>query len=573
MNKLQIFNNQIVVTNQRGDTETLDKLKLFYPVHSNRISTEHHISLSMLPEVLCAFRGLDEHNIDTAPLAVQNAFHKQIMKRQVLDQLMKYGPTGSCVVNEHLTLDKHQQLGREISEAYDRFAFFYAVRTGKTPMALTIINDDLKKHPNHKWLILCPLILIDNAWLEDAAKFFPEMKVVKCHASTKDKRLAQIQQQGNVYVLNTEAFVKWYDVLKQYHTFEGCFVDESSDIKSPKSNVSKTMVKVAPTIRRFYLLSGTPAPNGEWEYYTQMRCIDYYLMPPSYTQFKAFFFDNVSYNPQYEKLIIKQDKKPILMDMIRKYALFIDQEDVLDLPGREFIEYQFDMPTDLKKHYNNMKSELYVELGDMKVITKTAASKLNKLNQISSGFVIDTEAKQDNADFGTNKQEVYMLSTYRFEELFKLLSNPKCAGQQVLIWANYHKEFEVIKQMMEEKGLTCRCVYGLTPIAEKNENIKLFKEGKIQYLICNPASADKGLTLTNAHICIYFSLNWSYELYIQSMNRIYGARRSQPKFCTYYIMEANKSVDVPLYQEVLQGKAKASYAILNHLKPEKGGLT
>ena len=133
----------------------------------------------------------------------------------------------------------------------------------------------------------------------------------------------------------------------------------------------------------------------------------------------------------------------------------------------------------------------------------------------------------------------------------------------MLIWANYRKEFEIIQSILGER---CRCIYGGTTITEKNESIRLFKAGEIQYLVANPASADKGLTLTNAHISIYFSLNWSYELFKQSMERIYGDVMKQPKHCDYYVMIAKGTIDRVLYSDVLQGKGEASYAVLNHLK-------
>ena len=153
------------------------------------------------------------------------------------------------------------------------------------------------------------------------------------------------------------------------------------------------------------------------------------------------------------------------------------------------------------------------------------------------------------------------MSMYRFQELQKLLD--EIGNEQVIIWANYRIEFHQIKAML---GSKCAIVNGEISANQKVENIKAFKEGKVQYLIANPASADKGLTLTNCHICIYFSLNWSYELFKQSMDRIYGDKSIQPFECLYYIMLAKGSVDIPLYREVLMGKQELSYAILDHLK-------
>ena len=550
-NKILMSRNCLEVQCDRNDLETQKLMSSIYPIHTNRIKTQYRMSIHNVPEVLKLLRGIGVDNIDTAPPQVQRYFYKELAIRSNVEDLIKNGPRESFKVNEHLTLMRHQQLGREIARYQDRYAFFYDTRTGKTPLSLSIMYDDIVANPTHKWLVVCPLILIENAWIPDAAEFIPEIKVVSCHAATPAKRLERINSEANIYVTNTESFVKYREHFDKLHLV-GCIIDESSDMKSPKSKVSKELVDFAQTLERFYLLSGTPAPNGEQEYYMQLRAVDYYGIQQSYSQFKEHYFVNMSYNPQYEKLALRPDKKDELFSLIRKYALYVDKEDVLTTPGRTFHEVEFEMPAELKKHYNKLKNELYMEIGD---------AKLNKLNQVTSGFIIDTQAVKENKFYNEDKTELYQLSGYRFAKLIDLLG--QIGDEQVLIWANYKAEFRIIQQVL---GDSCRCVYGETTLAEKNEAIKLFKEGKIQYLIANPASADKGLTLTNAHISIYFSLNWSYELFKQSMERIYGDVMKQPKHCDYYVMIAKGTIDRVLYSDVLQGKGEASYAVLNHLK-------
>lgn len=558
--KLRLSSHGIVVMYANNDLETIDKLNKYYPVHYNRKGTEATLSARFIPEVLKDFRGIDESNIVSAPPQIQSLYWRETAARRRIDDLMQNGPTRSPVVNERLTLMRHQELGREIAEVRDRYCFFFDTRTGKTPLSLSIMYDDLVANPHHKWLVVCPLILIENAWLPDAKQFIPDIKTVSCHAPTKDKRLSLINSDAQIYVTNIESFASY----KEYFDakgFTGCIVDESSVMKSPKSKQSKALVDFSGTVKRFYLLSGTPAPNGEWEYFMQLRAIDYYSMPSSYTKFKEKYFMNVSYNPQYEKLMVRPDMKDALMALIRKYAVYVDKEDVLTTPGREFIEVPITMPNDLQKHYRTLKNELYLEVGNKQLTAPSAAAKLNKLNQVSSGFIIDTQAVKENKFYGEEQQEVYLLSDYRFEKLKDILS--VCGDSQVLIWANYRKEFEIISAML---GDSCKCIYGATSLADKNRAIQEFKRGDIQYLVANPASADKGLTLTNCHLCVYFSLNWSYELFKQSMERIYADISKQPERCLYYILLAKGTIDEVLYYDVLHGKGDTSTAVLNHLK-------
>lgn len=565
-NKLRISKHCIEVA---FDSQDAPKIEQFYPVHYNRKKTQATLSIRLLPEVLRVLRNIDESNAEQLPNSVKSLYWHEIYARRRINDLMTNGPTGSPVVTEHLTLRRHQQLGREIAEVRDRYCFFFDTRTGKTPLSLSIMYDDLQRHPDHKWLVVCPLILVENAWLPDAKQFIPDVKIVNCHAATKDKRLKAIDEAcrngTQIFVTNTESFVAYREYFDKIG-FEGCFVDESSDMKSNKSKQSNELVDFAHTLNRFYLLSGTPAPNGEWEYFMQLRAIDYYSMPSSYTQFTEKYFINMSRNPQYKKLVLRKDMEDALLSLIKRYAIYVDKEDVLNTPGRTFHEMYLDMPKELKAHYKLLKDEMYVDLGDKLITAKSAAAAINKLNQVSSGFVIDTLAIKENKFYGENNDEWHLLENYRFEALKDLLDSDMCKGEQVLIWANYRAEFEIISDILGER---CRCIYGATKIAEKNEAIRLFKSGAIQYLIANPASADKGLTLTNCHICIYFSLNSSYELYKQSMERIYGDISKQPKHCEYYIILAKHTIDEHLYHDVLQGKGDASAAVLNHLK---GGL-
>jgi SNF2 family DNA or RNA helicase len=560
-NKLRISKQCIEVAFDNQDAKLLEQ---FYPVHYNRKKTQATLSIRLLPEVLQLLRGIDETNAFNLPENIKQLYYKELYARRYIDALMKNGPKSSPVVNEHLTLRPHQQLGREIAEVRDRYCFFFDTRTGKTPLSLAIINDDLQRHPEHKWLVVCPLILIENAWLPDAKEFIPDVKIISCHAPTKAKRIGLISRAAaddtQIFVTNIESFVAYREYFDKVG-FTGCIVDESSVMKSNKSQQSKELVDFAHTLERFYLLSGTPAPNGEWEYFMQLRAIDYYSMPSSYTKFKEHYFINTSYNPQFEKLMLRGDRRDDLMSLIKKYALYIDKEDVLTTPGRTFEEVNIEMPKELMQHYRLLKNKLYLEVGDKQITAPSAAAKLNKLNQVSSGFVIDTQAVKENKFYDEDQQEVYLLSSYRFEALKSILALHGDA--QVLIWANYRAEFEIICSMLGDK---CAAVYGATKIADKNRAIQDFKSGRIRYLIANPASADKGLTLTNCHICVYFSLSWSYELFKQSMERIYGDISKQPEHCLYYVIIADGTIDEVLYHDVLQGKGDASAAVLNHLK-------
>lgn len=560
-----LFNDYfITILCDRTDLETIKLTQSIPYIHKNRINTEFKTSIRNIGLVLKLFRNIDETNIHLAPIAVQKLFDIETQRRKATEVLISEGPTFS-----HSWLWSHQQLGVELAEINNRYAFFYDTRTGKTPMSLQIIQEDIIANPTHKWLVLCPLILIENAWLKDARRMFPKLPIVNLHATTKSDRLLQFKKKGSLYLSNIESFIDYRQYMEEMG-FYGCIVDESSTMKSSSSKFGLAAVEFASIMKKWYLLSGVPAPNGEHEYYRQIQSIDFYGIHQSYAQFILYFFNDVSRNPQYKKLCLKPERRDELLGLLSKYSIYVDKEDVLTTPGRDFERVEFDLPLTLKGSYNSMKEELYLELKDNVIVTApSVAAKLNKLNQITSGFVIDTQAikynkmLRESGSIAREKPESFNLSEYRFAALYKLLAT--LGNQQVIIWANYHLEFERIERALVGK---CGCVSGRENITQKNENLRNFAAGKIQYLIANPASADKGLTLTNSHIAIYFSMNYSYELFKQSMERIYGSIISQPNRCTYYIFIANGTIDGIIYDAVMH-KSNLSSAILDHLKGGK----
>ena len=556
-NSIKVCPQYIEISCDRDDITTQTMAYSIPYIHTNRTRTAFTTSVRNIDTVINLFR-----DVNKLPSKVHDIYNNEMQRREATQKLLTDGPTGSKG-----WLYTHQQLGRELAKVNSRFAFFYDTRTGKTPMSLQIIADDIAANPDHKWLVLCPLILIENAWLPDAKTFFPELKVVNLHDTSKVERLKKYKLQANLYISNIESFVKYEQYIRQL-PIHGCFVDESSSMKSSSSLFGKAAVKYSFDINQWYLLSGAPAPNGEWEYYRQLQSIDYFGIHQSYSKFKDCFFSNVSRSPQFEKLVIKPEKAAELLSILKKYSLYVDKEDVLTTPGRDIIPYQITMPKELKENYKKFKSELYLEAVNGRIIiTDSAGGKYNKLNQISSGFIIDTGAVRENKIARNNKvinyvpkEEAYFLSDFKLAAVDNILQN--IGNEQCIIWANYHKEFDVLK---EHLGSKCDLVYGAVNITQKNKVLKDFKEGRIQYLIANPASANKGLTLTNAHFNIYYSMNYSYELWKQSIERIYGDISKQKNKCFYYILLATGTIDEVIFETVLN-KGDMGQAVLSHLK-------
>ena len=526
-------------------------------IEKGRARDTYFCSLRKLPEILEILRGITESSQITVD-SIKTLYEEETLRRSHTQMLKDLGPD--------MTSDwlwSHQCLGIELAQVNRRYNFYYDTRTGKTLMCLRILYDRLKSGKARRCLIICPTSII-HSWLDDAAKYFPELKIVAFYGDAA-KRARALNEPAHIIIWATEHVANYIDVLKavEFHT---CVFDESSKLKNYKTKIAEATRELSLTIPSWYNLSATPAPNGEYEYYTQMRCLDPYVFSPARTRFIAKYFDNVSRSTKFEILRIKENMREDFMKTIEDYSLYVDQS-VMPTAGKEWHVVNYELPESTMVLYNQMRSKMAAEVEDVVITADMAAAMRAKLNQITSGFLMDTEAIKENAvrrkiGEAESETEVYDLEDRtRIITLSNILaSEPE---SKAVIWANYRAEFEMLKEFFGERA---RYIHGGTSITEKEQYIyDEFKRGSLQYLVCHPLSVGMGINLTEAHIAVYYSLNDSWEAFKQSSERIYGHIAVQPHKCHYYILQATGTVNELIYQNLIH-KRNASTGLLEHLK-------
>ena len=123
-NRLLINHKYIEIQCDKNDWETHNLVSQIPYVHSNRTKTKFRTSSRNIVLVLKLFRGIDESNVDTIPPSIREIWDMEINKQTRTKALLEQGPQ-----RPHGWLYAHQQLGRELAEIHDRYAFFYDTRT------------------------------------------------------------------------------------------------------------------------------------------------------------------------------------------------------------------------------------------------------------------------------------------------------------------------------------------------------------------------------------------------------------------------------------------------------------
>jgi SNF2 family DNA or RNA helicase len=453
-------------------------------------------------------------------------------------------------------------------------ALFHDPGLGKTRTTLEIFRHYRAIEPI-KMLVICPLSLINAAWGEDTKKF-TDFKYKAYSDIDNANELSKLDIVG----INFESLIVEKRFKEIYSMLAGgnwmIAIDESSRLKAHKSITTKSVLKLSPLAKHRIILSGTPAPNGEWEFWAQAKFVNPNSLPDSFFQFRNTYFHLGRGNQvmpsngrmmsrgmmaeifsQGWKYMISQENRERMINQIKPLCHWVKKEDALDLPEKIDQMRMVRLNPNERRAYNDMRKHLVAELKtgrivDGKAVTEAitaevALAKLMKLRQLTSGFAY-------------NENHVAMLpgKSSKLRELDNLLE--ELGDRQVIIWIQFHDEVDRIKELLGDKKYAT--LYSGT--ADKEASIKAFQNKEVQYLRAHPASAAHGLTFVNCSTCVYFSLDYSWEKYAQSRDRIH--RIGQTNKCLYIHLIAEGTID-QMIMEVL-GRKKTLQDVVFELMKE-----
>ena len=442
-----------------------------------------------------------------------------------------------------LTLFAHQERAVRIAHKIPRFLYALDCGTGKTISMLAVCQAIPMRT-----LVVCPKSIMRPAWVRDA-EHFPTLKTVVLADSSKARRKANIDAAWDIGIINFDQFKSERQHLERAGV-RRLIVDESSKMKNHEAQITKELIAFADKCDSVYLLSGTPAPNNVTEYWAQIRAIRRDLSGDLFWKWAYYYA-----TPKKRKVYAKGGSRDVIESwsqtdaqraafeaMMSKCSWALRKEDALDLPKQTDVVVRFPLVEEAD-HYARAVDALRIELDGEDPHKINAEAALMKLRQISGGFVIVDGRPRS---IGTSKLDV-------LRETLDQIGPRPC-----LIWAEFRHEIDAIRDVCVERGESVEYIDGRTS-GDAGAIAARFQEGKTLRLVCHPAAAGHGITLTRASYSIYYSLGFSYELYKQSRDRIHRAGQTMP--CTYYILVGEDTVDESALG-VVRGKGTAADAII-----------
>ena len=395
---------------------------------------------------------------------------------------------------------------------------------GKTVSTLTAVQDLLMLEDIKRVLVIAPKRVAEDTWSTECEKWdhLNNLTISKILGTLK-QRQTSIEIEADIYVINREN-VTWL-VNNYYNNWKwDCLViDEFSSFKSSKSQRFRSLKKVIGRFKRVIGLTGTPAPNNLIDLWPQIYLLDQgKRLGRTLTSYReTYFTPGRSKGYVVFDYRIKPGAEEEIYKRISDICISMKAKDYLKLPDVIYNEVQVEIPESNKALYKELKKDLIIELDNSDIIASNAAVLSNKLLQMANGAIYDEDK---------NIVEIHD------EKLKKLLDIIEAAnGNPVLVFYTFKHDLKRIQDFLQAEKINSESIGG-------SDCIKRLNEGKIQVLLCHPASAGHGLNLQyGGHIMVWFGLTWSLELYQQANARLY--RQGQKEVVTIHHIISKDTID------------------------------
>lgn len=376
--------------------------------------------------------------------------------------------------------------------------------TGKTRAALWAWDYLRGNNLCGKMLVVAPLSTLNFTWAREVLATLPHRKCMVLHG-TKAKRLARLDDpEAEIFIVNHDGLKVIHKEIEQRSDIDVMCIDELAVYRSPKSDRSKLLRKMAPKLKWVWGMTGSPIPNSPVDAWAQAMIVTPKTVPARYTRFR----DELMYQAPHSQFVYLPKPDAVerafaVMQPAVRYTL----DDVAELP--ECIERTVDVDLGPKqdKIYKTMSQYCYAAVQAGEITAANAGALMNKLLQVSTGWVY------------TKDKTIAPLDNDK--RIDALVDGINATDRKVLVFVPYKHALAGISAALTHEGIEHAIVSGDTAANERARLFNLFQNTqKYRVLLAHPECLAHGITLTAADTVIWFAPVTSLEIYDQANHRI-----------------------------------------------------
>ena len=420
------------------------------------------------------------------------------------------------------------------------FGLLFEMGCGKTLTAISIAGAGYQMGKVERLLIVAPTSVV-AVWPKELQEYAKFKYTCKTLLGEKKQRIKQIDdllkfpfKALKVAVINYES--TWRpEILEKLKEFDADMViaDESQRIKTYDAAQSKAMHELGDQARYKLILSGTPVQTAAIDIWSQYRFLDKTVFGDNFFKFRGRYAIMGGYG---NKKIVGYKDLEGLIKKEHSIAFRVTKDEALDLPEQTFETRKIQFNQKEKNLYERIKKDSYAELdGGGHITATTVLTRLLRLQQLAGGFLVQDDA-----------QKPQLVSRAKLDALADIIEDYVIgSGKKLVIFARFIAEVKAIMELADKvlpKELKQVAIYGDIKKEDRGDIVKQFQEDpKTVLFIGQIDTAGTGITLTAADTCVYYSKNFNYATYSQSLSRIH--RIGQRNCCTYIDLEIEGTID------------------------------
>lgn len=399
----------------------------------------------------------------------------------------------------------YQAYAIDYIETHPIATVFLDMGLGKTSITLTAIRNLLfDSFEVYRVLVIAPLRVARDTWTAEADKW-DHLQDLICSVAVGNEaqRRAALLRPADVYIINREN-VQWLIEESGINLdIDMIVIDELSSFKNHNTKRFRSLLKIRPKVSRIVGLTGTPTPNGLMDLWAQFRILDRgERLGRFITKYRADYFMPDKRNGQiiysYKPLPYAEEA---IYRKISDITISMKSTDHLHMPELISSEYTVQLSDEELSHYEELKRDLVLTLGDGEITAANAASLSNKLSQMANGAVYD-----DNGS-------VVSIHDRKLDALEDLIEAAN--GKPVLVAYWFKHDLTRITERLKKLHIPFSCL-------DDSTSIRRWNAGEIPVALIHPASAGHGLNLqSGGSTLVWFGVTWSLELYQQTVARLW----------------------------------------------------
>ena len=485
---------------------------------------------------------------------------KDLSREELLAELEQYGSTKIKTIPYD-----HQIASLLLGLSFDDFMFYLDMGLGKTAVMLYLISYLKNCGKIRKALIVVPDVgNIDN-WKNETEVHSYLESVTIYGDGTKSSKLAQLEKEGDLYIINYMGLQSIMTDLKHIgggkkrqripvasminnvtKHFDLVVFDEIQNAGNPSSLVTELCLEIAAECTYRYGLTGTPFGRDLSTLWSQFYIIDGgRIFGNDFKCFQKTFFNSKVMHLRHAsvtKYEFKENLKPKMKALMATNSIIYDETECNNLPEQIFTTVPTRLSKVAKELYSNLVDEQIQARQDETLEMKVLYS---KFRQICSGFYYTVDE-----DTGA-KQTLVLGESPKIEALLNIIEDMPPRAK-LLIFHVFKATGDLIAQALKKRKI--KFVNFNHNTNDRPAEIRKFKSNaNFRIAIANLSSASTGLNLQVANYCVTYELHDDPRTRQQSLKRIH--RTGQHKTTYYYDFVCTNTIEEDVLGFLKEGKS------------------